>query len=292
MKLSYYPGCTLKTQAKELEASALASLHELGIEATELKRWNCCGVVYSLADDNLMNQLAPLRVLIRAQEEGSSHLLTLCSMCYNTLARTNLLVKEQPDKLNTLNLFMDEEPDYRGEVEVVHLLSLLDQEIGWTAIASRVRRPLSGLKVAPYYGCKLQRPRPVGIEPPGRFRLLSKLISALGAQIVDNPAADLCCGSYQAVADPPLARELSRRVLEKSAWAGAETLAVSCPLCFHNLSQARQALASETGAGTLPEVVYFTQLMSQAFKAGASADVSESAETCQEAERDGISDSY
>jgi len=125
MNLSYYPGCTLKTKSKNLEDSAIASMAALGIDLVELPRWNCCGTVYSLADDDLVHHLAPIRNLIRAKEEGSNKVVTLCSFCYNIMKRANLLIKNDAEKRNTLNSFMDEEEDYEGEVEVVHLLEIL-----------------------------------------------------------------------------------------------------------------------------------------------------------------------
>ena len=120
MKLSYYPGCTLKTKARNLEEAALGALEELGIDYQELPRWNCCGAVFSLADDDLIHHVAPVRNLIRAMEQGSDVVVTLCSQCYNVLARANQLVREDEEKRKTLNLFMTEEPDYNGEVEVDH----------------------------------------------------------------------------------------------------------------------------------------------------------------------------
>ena len=100
-QVSYYPGCTLKTKALNLEAAALGSLRALGIEARELPRWNCCGAVFSLADDDLIHHLAPVRNLIRAAEQGSELVITMCSQCYNTLARANLLMREDEEKRKT-----------------------------------------------------------------------------------------------------------------------------------------------------------------------------------------------
>ncbi len=70
MKLSYYPGCTLKNHARNFEDSTLYAMDRLGVEAVELERWNCCGTVYSLSADDLMRQVAPIRNLIRAKRGG------------------------------------------------------------------------------------------------------------------------------------------------------------------------------------------------------------------------------
>ena len=89
-RLLYYPGCTLKTTALNFDDSAVAMAKALGIELEELKRWYCCGTVYSLATDDVIHQLAPIRNLVRVQEQGEDQIVALCSMCYNTLKRANL----------------------------------------------------------------------------------------------------------------------------------------------------------------------------------------------------------
>ncbi|OGR18704.1 MAG: heterodisulfide reductase, subunit B, partial [Deltaproteobacteria bacterium RIFOXYD2_FULL_66_9] len=229
MKIAYYPGCTLKTRAKNLEDAALAALRVLGIAAVELPRWNCCGAVYSLTDDDLIHQVAPVRDLIRVKEQGAETVMTLCSMCYNTLARANRLMREDEEKRHTLNTFMDEEPDYHGEVEVHHLLTLLRDRIGWKTLAAKVRRPLTGLKVAPYYGCTLVRPRPVSIDPrPDQPTILDDFLRALGAEPVDYPARIECCGAYNILSEPDAAHRASANVLASAERHGAELVITSC----------------------------------------------------------------
>jgi heterodisulfide reductase subunit B len=261
MKTSYYPGCTLKTKAKNLEDSALAAFRALGIPVQEMPSWNCCGAVYSLAKDDLFRHLAPVRVLIRALEQGSDRILTLCSMCYNTLARANRLMRENETKRRRINGFMDEEPDYRGELEVVHPLRLLEDEIGWEELKRCVKNPLHGMRVAPYYGCMLQRPREVGIEPPGSFALMSRLIESLGATAVKFPAAHMCCGSYQAVGNPEAAKRASSEILNLAAVSGAEAMALSCPLCEYNIGKKQSTLLEEGKINRAVPTFYFTQLI-------------------------------
>jgi heterodisulfide reductase subunit B2 len=261
MNISYYPGCTLKTKAKNLETSALASLAALGIEVTEVDRWNCCGAVYSLTDDDLIHQVAPVRDLIRAKEQGADKLVTLCSMCYNTLARANRMMRTDDEKRDTINRFMDEEIDYAGEVEVVHFLTLLQEEVGWDKLKSQVKKPLDHIKVAPYYGCTLQRPQEVGIEPMGRFELMSGMLGAIGASVTSFDGADLCCGSYQVLGAPEAAQSAAAKILNLANDKGIEALVTSCPLCEFNLGRFQGGLV-ENGkiAGSLP-IFYFTQLL-------------------------------
>ena len=261
MKISYYPGCTLKTKGKNLEDAAIASMEALGMDIEELPRWNCCGAVHSLSDDDLIHQVAPVRDLIRVMEMGNEKVVTLCSMCYNTLARANLLIREDEEKRNTINDFMDEEIDYHGEVEVVHFLSLLRDEIGWDGLRKKVKVPLKDLKVAPYYGCTLLRPRDIAIEPLWSLKILSEFLEALGASVVEFPETSRCCGSYQILGNPEAALEAGSTILKSAGKKGAEALVLSCPLCEFNLGK-RQVTLLEKGmiSNGIPSF-YFTQLL-------------------------------
>jgi len=271
LRLDYYPGCTLKTRARDLEASAIASLSALGVELVELPRWNCCGAVYNLSTDDLAHQLAPVRALIRARERGAGTLATLCSFCYNTLKRANLLMRNDAEKRHALNSFMEEEPDYSGEVEVKHVLEVLRDDIGWQTIEQQVKRPLDGLRVAAYYGCTLLRPREAAIDSVERPTVMQDLLRSLGASVVEFPFATECCGSYQIVANPGFVEQAVHDILSSARRAGAEALALSCPLCDYNLGRVQRQLAAKHSDFEEVPLLYFTQLMALALGCDADA---------------------
>jgi len=262
MRTAYYPGCTLKFKARNLESSALASLEALGVAVAEMERWNCCGAVYSLSDDDLIHLLAPVRDLIRVKDMGYNKVMTICSMCYNTLARANKLMKEDDIKRKTINTFMEEETDYHGEVEVKHLLPFLKEEVGWDKIRTAVKNPLTGLKLAPYLGCTLTRPREAAIET-GIFR---EFIEALGAECVDFDAEERCCGSYQTVSHPEAALETSADILLSAKMQGANAMIVSCPLCDYNLGRKQKEALKLRGNDSAMPIFYFTQLLAIALR--------------------------
>ena len=260
MKIAYYPGCTMKTRAASLELAAVEALNLLGVEFTELERWNCCGAVFSLAEDDLIHHVAPVRNLVRAQQEGCDTVVTICSQCYNTLARANLLVRGDREKLETINRFMDEEPDYDGGIEVIHYLTLLRDHVGWDALKAKVVKPLDGLRVAPFYGCTLLRPDEVSIDPLHEG-VLEQFLRALGAEPVAHSAATECCGSYQMLAHPEEGMQRAAKVIGSANHAGADALVLSCPLCEYNLGT-RQSDVVAMGGGLKPvPTLYFTQLL-------------------------------
>jgi heterodisulfide reductase subunit B len=271
MKISYYPGCTLKTKAKNLDQAAVASLEALGIEVKEIDRWNCCGAVHSLTADDLIHQVGPVRNLVRAKEQGAEKLVTLCSMCYNTLARANMIMKNDKEKRDTINRFMDEEIDYAGEVEVVHYLTLLEEEIGWEKLKEQVKVPLTDLKVASYYGCTLQRPAEVGIEPFGSYELMNGMLEAIGATVMPFNASDKCCGSYQILGVEAGENSAGAAVLNLASSAGIEALATSCPLCEYNLGKQQPQMLEKGTIGKNVPTYYFTQLLAVAL--GLDSDV-------------------
>jgi len=259
--LSYYPGCTLKTTAKNFEDCAVASMKVLDINLKELPRWNCCGTVYSLAEDDLLRHLAPIRNLIRVKEEGDSKVVTLCSFCYNTLKRANLLMKDNAANRDALNDFMDEELDYNGDVQVLHLLEVLRDEIGWENISRKVKKSLQGLRISPYYGCTLLRPREVAIDEMEKPVILHDFLESLGAFVVDSPLAMKCCGSFQIVSGQDHVLECAWNILDAALRQEADALVLSCPLCNYNLSKTQEELKRKYSNFQGIPIFYFTQLL-------------------------------
>ncbi len=262
MKISYFPGCTLKTMAKNFEDSAIASLSFLGIEMVELPRWNCCGTVYSLTSDDLIHQVAPIRNLIRVKEARDTRVVALCSMCYHTLKRANKLVKEDKEKLDKLNnLMYREDVKYNGEVEVLHLLEILKNEVGFNQVSKKVKVPLKGLKIAPYYGCLLLRPAEVGFDDPESPTILKDLLESVGAEAIDYPYETECCGSYNTVVNVNLVVERAHDILSSAISQKAEAIVLSCPLCGFNLDNRQKEIKEKFPDFKSIPVFYFTQLL-------------------------------
>ncbi len=262
MKLSYFPGCTLKNKAKNFEDSALCSLKKLGVEVEEISRWNCCGTVYSLTTDDLIHHVAPIRNLIRAKEAGSDRLMTLCAMCYNTLKRSNERVRSNPEDLDIINdLMYKEEIDYKGDVDVVHLLEILKNEIKLENIAKKAIKPLKGLKVASYYGCYLVRPQEIGFDDMENPMIMDELMTALGAEAIDFPHKVECCGAYQTVDKPEIIADRANQILSSAVKQGAEVVIVSCPLCSFNLDQRQKETQQKFPEFKNIPILYFSQLL-------------------------------
>ena len=258
------PGCTLKTKARNFESTTLELLELLGVRAQELPDWYCCGTTYSLASDNLMMHLAPIRTLVKAKEAGRPELLVLCSMCYNTLRRAQALVLADSEKRDKINEFMyDEQTSLRGdEVRVVHLLEFLKERVGFEALKGKLVRAPGALKIAPYYGCMLLRPREIAIDPSTEDpSIMEELFAACGVECVYFPFKTECCGSYQTVNEKQVVVSRTAAITASAVKNGADVIVTSCPLCHYNLD-AYQSKVVETTPGfrTIP-VMYISQIL-------------------------------
>lgn len=263
-KLTYFPGCTLKDTARDFEISGMAVMEALGYKLEELDRWNCCGTVFSLTEDDLMHQVAPVRDMLRAQEAGSDEIITLCSMCYATLKRASLFVNGDAERLDKLNAFMNKEVDYEGKVSIYHLLEVLRDRIGWETIEDKMTNPLEGLLVAPFYGCTLLRPKEIAIDDPDAPTVFKDLIESLWATPVDYAYSVECCGAYQVVDHRDVIIERTHRILSNVRRAGADVVITSCPLCHYNLSDTQKELVRTVPDYEEIPIIYFTQLMALA----------------------------
>ncbi|HUK51053.1 MAG TPA: CoB--CoM heterodisulfide reductase iron-sulfur subunit B family protein [Terriglobales bacterium] len=251
----YFPGCSLRTVARDFDQSAKACAKELGFELKEMQGWLCCGAVLSNVDDNLITKAGPNRILARAQRDGNT-LVTLCAGCYNVLKRTDLHARQLSSTQQAINLFNEE--TFNGGVDVVHFLEVLRDRIGFDKIEKAVKVPLKRAPVGAYYGCLLLRPfGEMKFDDPNRPSILENLLTRLGCEPIDYPARTDCCGSYLSVGSPEDIQPLSQSIISSARASGAKLLAVSCPLCKYNLEAGQ---AAQNSNRPLP-IVYFTQLL-------------------------------
>jgi heterodisulfide reductase subunit B len=268
MKYSYFPGCTLHSQADNFRLSTAASCARLGIELVELGSWECCGATFPLAADNRMPLASPFRTLARARQTGLP-LVTLCAACYNVLKRTDYAVAHDAEVQEKLEAFV--ELEYAGGHQVMHLLEVLRDAVGWSKLRSCVQTSLGSLPVAAYYGCLLLRPaKELGLDDDEAPRVLEDLVEALGGKVVAYPHRTECCGSYLGVRDPTSTLEAVRSILQSARAQGAQVLITSCPLCQYNLDTAQAHLADTDPYFRSLPVLYFTQLLALALGAGGS----------------------
>lgn len=254
MKYTYYPGCTLKNKAKDLDLYARKSALALGFELCEAEDWQCCGGVYPLGTDEIATKLSSVRVLAQAKEKGTE-LVTVCSACHHVIKRVNDDMKNNDDIRTRANNYLALDTPYGGETEVLHYLEVLRDKVGFSELKKKVKNPLTGKKIGAYYGCLLLRPSSVlAFDNPENPTIMEDFIRALGAEPVIYPYRNECCGGYMTLSDNKTSEKMCERIEKSAADMGADMLITACPLCMYNLKK----------NGKDMPVYYFTELLAEA----------------------------
>ena len=261
---AYYPGCSSDATAAGLGISAQAIAKHLDMELIELEDWNCCGSTPYGSLDELESIAVVARNLALAEKTGLD-LVTPCSSCFVTLTKTNLHLKEYRQLMSQVNEALAvANLEYNGNVQVRLLLEVLINDITPETIAAKVKRPLSGLKVAPYYGCQEARPN-YGFDNPGFPQSLDHLVESLGADVVPYPLKNHCCGGALVISEEDLALELMHKLLANAVNSGAQCITTPCPLCQTNLDAYQGRVNSKFKTNYNLPILFATQLMGIAF---------------------------
>jgi heterodisulfide reductase subunit B2 len=269
-RYGYYPGCSLLSSAKEYDRSVRMAFAHLGMDLVELEDWSCCGAVHADLQRGEAAWVLPGRNLALAEAQGLTAIVTPCSGCYRNLRRAAQKVgadKNSREQLNAELVTMSRNGrklQLTTDVEVMHPLYLLQQRDAFGAVARAVAKPLSGLRVAAYYGCMLTRPKDI-FDSAERPVGLDALVAALGAEPVDYGLKAKCCGGAMAISHSEMTAQLTGNVLIAAKEAGADLVTLACPMC-HTALDAYQAQAERVVGHPLDlPVLYFTQLMALAF---------------------------
>ena len=158
MTYSYFPGCTLKNKAKDLDKYARECAKVLGFELEEIPEWQCCGAVYPLASDEIATKLSSVRAPERCKSKGTGFGNGLFRLPH-VIKRVNDDMANVEEIRTKVNNYMSDEEPYQGETKVLHYLEVLRDVVGFDKIKEKTVNPLKGRKIGAYYGCMLLRPK-------------------------------------------------------------------------------------------------------------------------------------
>ena len=259
MKYAFYPGCSLESTAWDFDRSTRAVCRALDIELEEIPGWVCCGSTPAHGTNASLAVALPVANLQKARAMNAP-VMTACASCYSRLRTANHKVGNDPEEKQRAERITGD--GYDGDVEVHHVVDALANHLGTDAIRDKLQQPLTGLRVACYYGCLLTRPPEiVAFDDAEHPTCMERLVSAAGAEPVEWPYKTECCGAGLSMTQSDVVCRLSHKLLSMAHRAGAQCLVVACPLCQVNLDL-RQADAAKAH-GDLPAtpVLYITQLL-------------------------------
>jgi heterodisulfide reductase subunit B len=230
------------------------------VELKELEDWNCCGATTYFHVDELLAYTLCARNLAMAEKENLD-LVAPCSACYKNSYFTNKHLREDPDLADHINYALEEDDlSYSGKSDVKHLMEVFYCDVGIDEIREKVTKPLEGLKVAPYYGCQILRPKKDD-EDVEQAEFFEELMSAIGAEPIPYPLKLKCCGGSLLISNRIAALSMVRNLLQNALDNNADVIATACPMCQVNLECYQLQVNQEFGTRFEVPVVYFTQLM-------------------------------
>jgi heterodisulfide reductase subunit B len=256
----YYPGCTLETSAREYDLSTRSLLSHLGIGLTEIEDWTCCGASAAEASSRLLSLALGARNLALAEAQApGTDILVPCSACYLNLKRAAVESSVNSDVKERINTVLAEEDlSFGAPAGVRHLLEVLSVEVGAAVVANRVTQPLTGLKVATYYGCQCLRPYTV-FDDPEKPTSMEALIQATGAEVCPWEMGARCCGASHLTTKRAVGLKLVEAILADAS--GADLMVTVCPMCQLNLEAYQGAVSRQAGQDLSIPVLYLPQLL-------------------------------
>lgn len=259
LRYSYYPGCSLHASASEYDLSTREVFKALGIGLDEVPDWICCGATPAHNVDELLSlSLCAKNLELAGQVPGD--MAVACAACFSRLKFAQHVLKENDQKLRQVEQAIDAKVPLDQTVK--HLLEILVQDLGTERLSQAVRKPLSGLKVACYYGCLLTRPPEVpqldDCEAP---TIMERLLQAVGAESVDWTHRMECCGANFTLSRPGVVLQLTNAVLDSAKAAGADCIMVGCPLCHGNLDIRQKEIEGVYYRSYDMPIFYLTQLV-------------------------------
>ena len=258
MQIGYFPGCSLKSTAKEYDLSVKTLCANLGVELIEIEDWNCCGATPAAAISEELSLALPLQNLIKARTQQLTSILSPCPACHSHLLLAYKEVTSGGAYRKRLEEIVDQ--SFKWDITLRHLVDFLYEDVGLDKIKESLVNPLGGIKLVSYYGC-LTRLKGVEIEDKENPSMMDEIINTLGAEALDWSHKTECCGASFSITKTDAVLRLVGEILEAAKTVGADALVVVCPLCQANLDMRQLELVKRGSKRFNLPIIYLSQLI-------------------------------
>jgi heterodisulfide reductase subunit B len=256
--IGYYPGCSLHGTGRELDQSIRALAEVAGVELREIEDWNCCGATAAHCLSHDLAVALPYRSLALAEAQGLKEVLAPCAACFSRLKGTAVRLERNAELVARMKELTGHE--FHGGVTLLNIVEYINRLLA-AGLKEKLTTPLTGLKVAPYYGCLLARGEDVSADNAEHPTGMEAAIRAAGAEPVEWNFAVECCGGGFSMSKTEAVVELSHAILADAEAAGAQVIVAGCPMCHSNLDMRQQTInAAGLGRHDLP-ILYLSELV-------------------------------
>ena len=269
LRYAYFPGCSMETTGITYKMSIEFVCRKIGLELMEIPDWNCCGATSAHSKGKWLSLALPARNLGLAEKRlPGLDICVPCASCYSRMLTVSTAIRSSEETKAKLTELTGME--IKGSARILTLMDILATEEGMNACRQAIVRPLTGLKVACYYGCLTSRPQSVtGVENIESPKIMEQLVSLTGAECVDWDYKTECCGGSHQVDAPSAARPLVERIFRNAKANEARAIITACPMCHLNLDMREEEINHKMGTAYDLPVYQFTELLAVAMGASA-----------------------
>lgn len=268
---SYYPGCSSQTGASSSNymVSVRTMCQELDIQLNEIPDWNCCGasVGYGGGGELPRIALSARNIALSEKHNPGQDIVATCAACWlSTREAAERLHEDKELNAECAIALAEANLTLKNQTPVKHMAEVLVQTVGFDAIRAKVKKPLSGMKIAGYVGCQTNRPFGIAGESYENPRYLDNLVEALGGVALPKFEKKVqCCGGALAFSEPDKSQEMIKGILEAAYDHGADMLVTPCPVCQMNTEVYQDQINATYSTKFKIPVVYYSTLMAVAF---------------------------
>ena len=262
MKYAFFPGCVLESAAKEDYMATKAVAKKLGIQIEEIDGWTCCGASHVQDIEPLTTLATNARNIALAEEQGLD-VLTVCNTCTLMLREAKKELDENATKRTEVNNMLAQiGKEYKGTSNITHFLWVLIRDYGLDKLRTQVIKPLTGLRVAEYYGCHILRPQEtMDFEDYQLPTSLFDLITAIGATPIDFSRKLDCCGFHAVYPAHDSVMQMTGSINADAAKEGADCVVTPCPLCQMQLDMFQKEAEQTVSKGKDMPILHMSQLI-------------------------------
>jgi heterodisulfide reductase subunit B len=271
LQYSYYPGCSSQKAASSsnLDKSVKTLCEELDIELNEIPDWNCCGASIGYAGGGELPRmtLSARNIALSEQHHPGQDVVAACAACWLNTREVNERLLHDPKLKEETNIALQSvKLEFKGEKKVRHMVEVLIEDVGFDALAAKVKKPLEGLKVAGYVGCQTNRPFGINGESFENPVYLDKMVETLGGEALTKYEKKVaCCSGALMFSEPEKGQALVKDIIESAYDNGANMIVTPCPLCQANVEIYQDDINARYKTNFNMPVMYYSQLMDVAF---------------------------
>jgi heterodisulfide reductase subunit B len=262
MKFALFLGCTVPARARNYELSARRVASVFGIELIDLEEFGCCGFPVKSLNRETTHLLAARALSIASS--AKLDICTLCSACTGVLTEVARELEHEGEERENVNKKLKSiGREYNGGVKVKHISRILFEDIGVDNIRQKIKRDISGLRIAPHYGCHFLKPKEIydEFDDPEDPRSLDELISAAGATPIDYEGKKQCCGGGILAMDENIALSLAGEKIDHISTDGANCMCLVCPFCAVMYDDNQRKISARANKEYNLPVLYYTQVL-------------------------------